>query len=296
VFEKWLASKAITAGVRYMVKTQALGLKRSENGCTVKTRFLDETFNIRAKMVMAADGVESLVGRWAGLKAINRLRDYHSCLQYEMAGVNVDHSLIHVFFGKNIAPKGYAWIFPKKFAANVGLGILSKESGAKRAVDYLQGFIGSHPEIFEKASPIEINAGGVPVNHVTAMVTDNVMLIGDAAQMVHPLHGGGIIRAIQSAKEAARIAQSAFEEKDFSARRLRDYEAWWDAEYGEKMKRLMKVRSFLERMEDKDFELLAEILEGEDILSIIDAKVKFFIKKLLTKPSMASLVKKYLMS
>ena len=130
--------------------------------------------------------------------------------------------------------------------------------------------------------------------HNTAIVTDNVMLIGDAAQVVHPLHGGGIIRSIKSAQAAAHTALLALEEKNYSQKRLMEYQDWWEAAYGEQMAKLMKIRLFLERLEDKDFELMAEVLSGEDIMAAVDAKATFFMKKLITKPSIARLVKKFL--
>ena len=120
------------------------------------------------------------------------------------------------------------------------------------------------------------------------------MLIGDAAQVVHPLHGGGIIRSIKSAQAAAHIALMSLQDKNYSKDKLQKYQEWWDTTFGEQMKKMMKIRSFLERLEDKDFELLADILSGEDILDIVDAKLAFFMKTLLTKPSFARLVKKYL--
>lgn len=294
VFEKWLASRAVKEGARFMVKTPALEFHRSGDRCIIKTRYMDESFSIESKLVLGADGVESKVGRWAGIKALNRVSDYHSGFQYEMAGVNVDDSYIHLFFGTQVAPKGYLWIFPKKFSANVGLGVLTKEIQDKRPMDYVHTFIDAHPDIFATASPLEVNAGGVPVAHNTEMVRDNVMLIGDAAQVVHPLHGGGIIRSIKSAQAAAHTALLALDEKNYSQKRLMEYQDWWETAYGEQMAKLMKIRAFLERLEDKDFELLAEVLSGEDIIDVVDAKVTFFMKKLITKPSIARLVKKFL--
>jgi len=135
----------------------------------------------------------------------------------------------------------------------------------------------------------------VPVAHFTKMVADGVMLIGDAAQLVNPIHGGGITRAMHSAIMAAEVAEKALKAGDTSKERLAEYERKWDEEYGEKTKKLMKLRAFLEKLEDKDFELLADFLEGEDIFELTQAKLSFFIKKLIKKPSLLGLAKKYLM-
>ncbi|HDN51069.1 MAG TPA: NAD(P)/FAD-dependent oxidoreductase, partial [Thermoplasmatales archaeon] len=202
VFEKWLAAEAIKEGARYMVKTQALGMERSGDIWHVHIRTIEGEDVVDTPLVIGADGVESKVGRWAGLNTVNKITDYHSGIQFEMAGVNADAHYIHLFFGREVAPLGYAWIFPKAFSANVGLGILEK--GAKmRAYDYLIKFIKDNPEMFARAQPIEINAGGVPVAHFTEMVAEGVMLIGDAAQLVNPIHGGGITRAMHSSLMAA---------------------------------------------------------------------------------------------
>ncbi len=293
VFEKWLAAEAIKKGAKYMVKTQALGMKRENNIWKVRARNIEGEFEIEAKLVVGADGVESKVGKWAGLNTTNKLTDYHSGIQFEMANVNADEKYIHIFFGREVAPLGYAWIFPKAFSFNVGLGILEK--GAKmKAYDYLKKFIEEHEEFFANAQPIEINAGGVPVAHFTEMVADGVMLIGDAAQLVNPIHGGGIMRAMHSSIMATEVAHDALKKNDLSKEKLKEYEKKWDEEYKEKTDKLMKLRAFLEKLEDKDFELLADILQGEDIYALTQAKLSFLLKKLVTKPSLLKLAKKYL--
>lgn len=294
IFEKDLASQAIKAGAKYMIKSMAIGMERRNGAWKVRIRSIDGIKEIEAKLVIGADGVESKVGKWVGLHTVNRITDYHSGIQFEMAGVNADEDHIHLFFGREIAPLGYAWIFPKAFSANVGLGILEK-AAKMRAYDYLKKFIEEHEEFFKNAQAIEINAGGVPVAHFTKMVADGVMLIGDAAQLVNPIHGGGITRAMHSAIMAAEVAEKALKAGDTSKERLAEYERKWDEEYGEKTKKLMKLRAFLEKLEDKDFELLADFLEGEDIFELTQAKLSFFIKKLIKKPSLLGLAKKYLM-
>ncbi|HHF56237.1 MAG TPA: NAD(P)/FAD-dependent oxidoreductase [Thermoplasmatales archaeon] len=294
IFEKWLAAEAIKAGAKYMVKSQAMGMEKENGKWRVRVKTIEGMKEIEANIVIGADGVESKVGRWAGLNTVNKITDYHSGIQFEMVNVNAEEKYIHLFFGREVAPLGYAWIFPKAFSANVGLGILEK--GAKmKAYEYLIKFIKEHEEIFKNAQPIEINGGGVPVAHFTEMVADGVMLVGDAAQLVNPIHGGGMARAIHSSIMAAEVADKALKKGDVSKETLKEYEKMWDEEYGEKTKKLMKLRAFLEKLEDKDFELLADILQGEDIYALTQAKLSFLIKKVVTKPSLLGLAKKYLM-
>ncbi len=294
VFEKWLASEAIKKGANYMIKSHAIAMERHNGMWRVEIQTVEGKKSMEARLVIGADGVESKVGKWAGLKTVNKITDYHSGIQFEMANVNAEENYIHLFFGRDVAPLGYAWIFPKAFSSNVGLGILEK--GAKmRAYDYLIKFIKEHDEFFKNAQPIEINGGGVPVAHFTEMVADGVMLVGDAAQLVNPIHGGGIARALHSSIMAAEIADKAFKRNDFSKEMLKEYEKKWDEEYGEKTEKLMKLRNFLEKLEDKDFELLADILQGEDIFALTQAKLSFMVRKVITHPGLLKLAKKYLM-
>ncbi len=293
VFEKQLVSQAINAGASCLVDTQALDMHRSNGRWLVRLRGLEGEREVHARLVIGADGVESKVGRWAGFQSVNRLTDYHSGIQYEMANVNVNPGHIHLFFGTGVAPLGYAWIFPKRFSANVGLGVLERNAEMS-AHGYLRRFIDSNPDIFAGASPIEINAGGVPVDHFTEMVGDGVMLVGDAAQLVNPIHGGGIIRAMHSSQIAAEIAEPALTNDDLSRGCLSGYVRRWNEIYEEKTAKLLKLRAFLEKLEDKDFELLADILEGEDIFELSQARISFFIKKMLKRPSLLGLAKKYL--
>jgi digeranylgeranylglycerophospholipid reductase len=301
IFEKHLARNAIRAGAKYMVKTLVTGVIMDDGGfvCGVRAKHMNEDYEIRCKLVIAADGVDSKVAKSAGINTVNALGDYHSGFQYEMAGLKIkDPNLMHLFFGEEIAPKGYVWIFPKDYdTANVGIGILGKFSGpGNKAKDYLDAFIEKHPEIFADASPIEINSGGIPVGSaIDSLVGDGIMVVGDAAHLVNPIHGGGIAIAMHAAKVAAEVGANAIKEGNVSKERLCVYDRICREGDGAKMDRLLKLRIFLEKLDDKDFENLAEMLSGEDIMRITEGEYGFLAKKILKKaPKILPLAKKYL--
>ncbi|HJQ93414.1 MAG TPA: NAD(P)/FAD-dependent oxidoreductase, partial [Candidatus Thermoplasmatota archaeon] len=235
IFEKHLARDAILAGGKIMVKTQAVGLLRKPSApdgspgpvAGIRAEFMGRQFDIRAKLTIGADGIDSFVGKWAGLKTLNRVRDYHAGFQYEMVGVTgYEEKWLHLYFGEEVAPKGYVWIFPKgKGVSNVGIGILAKESEwGNRAQDYLDRWIEAHPELFANASITEINGSGIPVSsRVPEPIGDGVLLVGDAAQLVNPIHGGGIIIAMRAALIAARVGGEALRRGDVSKAALQPY-------------------------------------------------------------------------
>jgi digeranylgeranylglycerophospholipid reductase len=310
IFEKHLARDAILAGGKIMVKTQAVGLLRKPNQpdgspgpvAGIRAEFMGTQFDIRAKLTIGADGIDSFVGKWAGLKTLNRVRDYHAGFQYEMVGVTgYEEKWLHLYFGEEVAPKGYAWIFPKgKGVSNVGIGILAKESEwGNRAQDYLDRWIEAHPDLFRDASITEINGSGIPVSsRVPEPVGDGVLLVGDAAQLVNPIHGGGIIIAMRAALIAARVGGEALRKGDVSKAALQPYVTeYWTKDEGAVTEKLLKMRYFMENLTDKDFERLADILDGETVMEVANARFPTFVKLLLKHfPTLAPLVRKYILA
>lgn len=132
LFDKYLARKAAEAGAKIMMRTSCTGIIR-ENGKIVgiKAKSMGEEIEIRAKCVVAADGYESQVGRWAGIDTTLKLSDIDSCIQYRMVNADVAPDYCEFIIGSE-APGGYIWIFPKgNGVANVGIGVIGTEAKKK---------------------------------------------------------------------------------------------------------------------------------------------------------------------
>lgn len=302
VFEKHLAKDAIEAGARYMVKTHIDDvLMRDGYAVGVTGDFMGKSVRINAKLVVGADGIDSLIGRKAGLRgSLQKMRDYHSAAQYEMAGVKCDMTRLHLYFGSDVAPLGYVWIFPKAAGlANVGVGILTTKSGPKRrALEYLDSFIAKHPEMFSGASPVEINASGIPVSAgIKRFWGNGLMLVGDAAQQVNPIHGGGISLAMRAGVIAGQIGSKAIKAGDVSEKRLSEYGKVWDEVHGRELARLYKFRMFMEELTDKDMEKMADLVTSDVIVDLTYARFRSFARLMLTRmPTMVPLLAKYLLA
>ena len=63
--------------------------------------------------VVGADGIESRVGRQMGILKALRAPDVFSCAQYRVDGIDVTPGTLEFHFGRDVAPGGYAWVFPK---------------------------------------------------------------------------------------------------------------------------------------------------------------------------------------
>ena len=210
IFDRDLAMEAARAGAEIMVKTRAQGLlKRDGKICGVSAIRSGDTFQIEAPLVIGADGIESKVGRWAGIDTTLKPKDISTCAQFLVEDESIDSNYCEFYFGNKIAPGAYAWIFPKgEKVANVGLGVLgSRSSGIGEPLRLLQEFMKSH---LPRGKVVEMDVGGVPVApQLEAMTTDGVMLVGDAAHQSDPLTGGGIMTGMTAGVIAGEVAADA---------------------------------------------------------------------------------------
>lgn len=264
VFDKHMAMDAARAGTDIMIKTLAKGLKKKDDSLIVKAEHMGNSFDIKAKIVIGADGPESRVGRWAGLKSTTKAKNMESCAQFEMVGVELkDPNSNELYFG-NVAPGGYAWIFPKgNDIANVGLGILTTET-TKTAYEHLLEFVKTCPAT-KNAVAVELNVGGDPVGGLLkGLATDNLMIVGDAAGMVNPLTGGGIIEGMNGGVIAGEVAAAAIHDKDMSKKRLAQYEKRCKKEIGEPFNKYLKSKEYLLSLSDKELDSIAKAFQGSD--------------------------------
>ncbi|MEM3412078.1 MAG: NAD(P)/FAD-dependent oxidoreductase [archaeon] len=298
VFEKVLAQQAIFAGAKYAVKSRVYDvIKDGEFVKGVKVENGEGRFEVEGKIIVAADGVDSQTAKYAGINTVNMITEVDSGFEYEMAGINIDHEdKIHIFVGNSIAPRGYIWVFPKGHGvANVGIGILGNSK--KSAKSYLDEFIESRPDIFENSGIYEMKGGCVPVGEPLKKPYGNgIVIIGDAAHMVNPIHGGGMGTSMEAAMIAAPIIEKAIKNGDVSEKVLKEFSDKWYEERGNQLLNVLKVRKFFEKLSDDDMEALADFFTPETLLEFSDGKklsvfAKFFVKN----PRLALLAAKTLM-
>lgn len=281
VFDKMLAFYAARAGADVWPRTEATGLIRRDGRIAgIQAKHEGEPVEIEAEIIVAADGVESMVARWAGINTYAPPHEFDSSYEYEMLIEGYDPDLIHLWFGNEVAPRGYVWVFPKdEDRANVGIGINS--DNPKTAKYYLDRWLK------EKGIPakklLEINVGAVPVGgFVRELVRDNVLVVGDAARQVNPMHGGGMAEAMEAATIASRWMIKALEEENLSL--LQNYtREWWEKD-GKRLEKVLKARRVTEKLTDEDLDLFIQILSGADAEKIAGGDYGEVIKALLKHP------------
>ena len=251
-FEPELAERAVAAGACVRVGAEVTGLARDGAWWIAQ---IDGGESVRARVVIGADGVESMVGRWAGIDTRVRAKDMESCAQVLLDDVDIDPEAIVLHFGNDIAPGGYAWIFPKgERSANVGLGVVALRA-RRPAVGYLDEYVSA---TFPRSTPRSRTVGGVVVQTtVKSCVAEGILLCGDAAHMINPLSGAGIVNAMKAGRMAAVSAAEAIADGNTSAAKLGAYHERWMELLGRDHERFYRVKEALGKFDDAFFDSLA---------------------------------------
>ena len=290
-FDAYLAAQAAGEGATVLVNAEATAMSGNGDGrrqVRVKQQGTEEVY--RARIVIGADGVETMVGRWAGLDTRVPSRDMESCAQYVLEGIDFNPNAIYLQFSDAIAPGGYAWIFPKgEDAANVGLGMVALKSDGRNARQYLDAWVARR---FPKARKTGSTVGGVIV-HTTIKKTyaDGVMVAGDAAHMINPLSGGGINNAMKAGRLAGCTAAAAIREGDTSERRLSKYHQAWMELLGEDHLKYYRIKQALEHMDDTFLNSLARTVNK--IASNKRTLGRVFAQALIKHPQLLPLAARY---
>ena len=280
IFDKWLCELAIDKGAEVRTYVRALDLVK-ENGKIAGVKVAQwgkDEHEIRAPLVVSAEGMEAKIAKKAGFDTVHRLYDVDTCYQYEMKPY--DHeNLIELYFGTKIAPRGYVWLFPKSDRrANVGIGIGGNltdwdKNGIPGAdpKKLLDDFIANHEQL-KNSSTLDDFGGvisvGAPLNE---FVKDNFMVIGTAAKQVDPIHGGGIALAMESGMLAANVVLKA-KEKGYTKESLMEYETVWKETAGKKVAKRLMLRKVLEKVTDDDLNYIFNTITQEDLNNVMSGK------------------------
>ena len=277
VFDKHMAMDAARAGAEIRIKTLVTGIEKIDDGYIVITESMGKEEVFKCKILIAADGPEGHIARWAGLRPAAKPKEMESGVQYEMCNVEFERPGVIEFYLGSCAPGGYVWIFPKgDDIANVGLAILPHKA-EKTAIEYLDDFVATCPYL-KNAQAVELNVGRDPVGGMTKkLYDDNILVCGDAASQVNPLTGGRIISGMTGGMCAGQVAAQAIKE-DCSKKFLKQYDEMAHAELDHDIKRYKKVQEYLLTLSDEELDSIAHAFQDESFDKISTTEI---VKKLI---------------
>lgn len=280
IFDRAVAKTAAKAGAEVQVKTQATSLLK-ENGyvCGIKGKHRGDDFEARATVVVGADGIESKVGKWAGINTTLKPKDVETCAQFLVTDIDIKPDSCDFYMGNQRAPGGYVWVFPKgKREANVGLGMLGSRFTGKHPIDYLHEFMAWK---FPEGKVIETVVGAVPASGMLKQLSANgLVLVGDAGRVSDPITGGGIYNGMVSGRIAGNVIADAIKANDVSAKKLQRHDREVREALGKLLDRNYKAKEFVVKANDDLMNSVAKSLHG---VSFENMSVPKLLKEIISR-------------
>lgn len=237
VLDSILVEEAVDAGSVPAFGLQAKDIRISSDCVRIQTSPERE---IKARVVVGADGTNSMVARATGL---NRKWQANAVTPCRVAEIAMHPDLIDDTYGEereyhfyaNLEGRpGYGWIFPKKNTVNVGLGIVaSYASGLPAHFDRFVGFL-MREGLLGKGCNLSTAKGALVPTGGTLEKTyaDRCLLVGDSAGFVNPITGGGISYAMRAARHASQVINEGLDRDDLSSSFLSEYQRLWYNDFG----------------------------------------------------------------
>lgn len=249
-FVEFLARKAVEAGAELKTSTVAVDVIKEDG--FIRGIITDSGEKFRSKIVVAADGVWSLIGIKAGIRKKFSPSDmmHGLWLDFEMPSEkDLDEALGGNYFitfwdldGKLVPPpgiSGYFGIFPYKKSFHFGIGVsvsflaevgLNFEDIYRKffELDYWRKNFGKAKLRAKMWRPYPIYGGlDREQKGMDKTYGNGILIAGDAAGFEASSQGDGIHTAMLSGKMAAEVAVEAVSKGDYSAEMLKKYEELW---------------------------------------------------------------------
>jgi len=277
LFGQWLLKKALDEGAVLLDSTQCLEPIIEEGfvaGVLVKDLKTSKSLHLRAQVVLDASGFVGVIRR----KLPKKMRidnevaneDVEACYREirQLKQESENTKYCELYFNQKATPGGYTWIFPKGGAkVNAGLGICMRGKFPNPKNQFFKHVL-TKP-LFEGSLLLDCGAWYDPTRRpLDNMVGEGVAIIGDAACLVNPIHGGGIGPSMLSGYLVGKTVIEALENGDVSQKSLWPYNRKYMEMYGTKQAGLDVFRMLLLECEDEElnYGMKYKLVKEEDVL------------------------------
>ncbi|MGD8583208.1 MAG: NAD(P)/FAD-dependent oxidoreductase, partial [Gammaproteobacteria bacterium] len=188
---------------------------------------------IDARLVVGAGGHFCPVARAIGSKGVSELAVAAQEIEFEMTdgqttSCMIDPEVPELFFTPDL--KGYGWVFRKGNFLNIGLGREDRHKLSSHVQEFIKYLKQQNKIPRDCPEKLDGHAYLLYPHAMRSMVSDRVILIGDAAGLAYPQSGEGIRPAVESALLAARVIMHCH--GDYSASQLQPYRDMIEQRFG----------------------------------------------------------------
>lgn len=276
LFGQWLLNKALDKGASILDSTLCLDPlieKGSVSGISVRSES-GRVLQLKSKVVVDASGFMGVVRHklpaQMGIERNVASSDVEACYREirQLKQETENSKYCEIYLNQKATPGGYIWIFPKGGAkVNAGLGICMRGKWPNPKNQFYEHVL-SRPQ-FEGSLLLTGGAWWDPTRRpIDKMVGNGVVLVGDAACLVNPIHGGGIGPSMLSGFFAGQTIAETLERGEPTQEALWSYSKKYMETYGKKQASLDIFRMLLLSSSDADlnYGMNCKLLTEDDVL------------------------------
>ncbi|HSQ41260.1 MAG TPA: NAD(P)/FAD-dependent oxidoreductase, partial [Fibrobacteraceae bacterium] len=176
-FDPWMAHCAAEAGAELLTGARAKDVRPVQNGFReIPVDFEGAEHLVRARIVIGADGVEALSGRWTGLRCRMMPPTTCSAIELKLDVLDENSDCLTFWQGHDSINDGYVWSFPKAKSktTNFGAGFITPRLHTPNILEVAMKW---KEKFYPKANVTGCWGGAVPVSGVLEeSVSDNFLL------------------------------------------------------------------------------------------------------------------------
>jgi geranylgeranyl reductase family protein len=277
LFGQWLLKKATDQGALLqdnMNFRSPIIEKGTVVGITAKNMVTGKVAEMHSKVVIDASGYFGMVRKQLpaemGIDREIANEDVEACYREirQLKQETENTRFCEIYLNQKASPGGYIWIFPKGGArVNVGIGACMRPNYPNPKTQlYKTAF---KKPIFDGSLVLTGGAWFDPVRRpIDNMVSNGVMLVGDAASLVNPIHGGGIGPSMLSGYLAGQQIVEALSKGEPTKEALWGYNKKYIDTYGKKQGTLDIFKMFLLSCSDEDlnYGMNEKLMTEDDVL------------------------------
>jgi len=277
LFGQRLLKNAINSGATFLESTHALEPiieNHFVTGVSAKNLETGEEVKLFGQVVVDASGYSAVLRKKlppeTGVEASIDTKDVVVCYREirELREQVADPNFCEIYVSQEWAPGGYTWVFAKGGKkVNVGLGVAMCGNFPKPKDQFDENVL-SMP-LFDGSSVIDAGTWYDPTRRPLDCMTGNgIMIVGDAACQVNPIHGGGMGASMRGGACAGETIVEAMKEGDVSRKGLWLYNVRYMQSYGAKQAGLDVFRLLLHGLGDEGLNYVMEhrLITEEDLL------------------------------
>ena len=263
--------------IRFILGEKFKSYKRIKEGNQKLLLIQTSNRTLKTKILVGCDGPQSAVA-----KSLHIQKKFLPATQIRISA-NFDENEAVMYFNPRWKEL-FGWIVPE------GNGIFRIGMACTRNLAKNFRFFLKSIEI-DIDKKIDQQGGLIPYGMMNKVAFNNILLLGDSGCQVKATTGGGIINLLTAANYGANCIKYCFKIENFSRKVIKKYYGKpCRLTIGKELKTHYLIRVILERLDNKGFEKLFEIIKSNKIENLINIYgdmdfPKSFIFKFIKNPT-----------